>query len=213
MTKLLIAGAKGFARELLETVLQNDPAAEVIFFDDMSTDLPELLFGRFEVIRSIERVAEYFRDNDRSFALGVGSPVARKMFCEKFTALGGSLTTVISPHARIGTVENDLGEGVNVLTDAVIESGNQIGTGCLIHVGAFVSHEVRIGRFCEISPKASLLGNVSLGDLCRIGTGAVVLPGISIGDQATVGAGSVVTKDVADGTTVIGVPAKPIRSK
>ena len=34
-----------------------------------------------------------------------------------------------------------------------------------------------------------------------------------IGDDVTVGAGSVVTKDVPAGTTVIGVPAKPLAPK
>jgi maltose O-acetyltransferase len=36
------------------------------------------------------------------------------------------------------------------------------------------------------------------------------LPGIRIGNNVRVGAGAVVTRDVADGLTVIGVPAKPL---
>ncbi|MFQ8600733.1 MAG: hypothetical protein ACLSAP_09250 [Oscillospiraceae bacterium] len=35
-----------------------------------------------------------------------------------------------------------------------------------------------------------------------------VLPGVTIGENAIVAAGAVVTKDVADGATVMGVPAK-----
>jgi maltose O-acetyltransferase len=35
--------------------------------------------------------------------------------------------------------------------------------------------------------------------------------GITIGENALVGAGSVVTRDVKDGATVAGNPAKPIR--
>jgi acetyltransferase-like isoleucine patch superfamily enzyme len=41
-----------------------------------------------------------------------------------------------------------------------------------------------------------------------IGSGAVVLCGVTIGENAMVGAGAVVTRDVADGATVAGVPAR-----
>jgi acetyltransferase-like isoleucine patch superfamily enzyme len=46
-----------------------------------------------------------------------------------------------------------------------------------------------------------------------IGSGATILCGVSIGERAIVGAGSVVTKDVPDGTTVAGNPAKPLRKR
>jgi acetyltransferase-like isoleucine patch superfamily enzyme len=43
-----------------------------------------------------------------------------------------------------------------------------------------------------------------------IGSGATLLGGIVIGEKALVGAGSVVTRDVPDGTTVAGNPARPM---
>ena len=45
-----------------------------------------------------------------------------------------------------------------------------------------------------------------------IGSGAVILSGVTIGTDAMVGAGAVVTRDVADGSTVAGVPARLLRS-
>lgn len=36
---------------------------------------------------------------------------------------------------------------------------------------------------------------------------------MTIGEGATVGAGAVVTKDVPAGVTVVGNPAKPVKSK
>lgn len=49
--------------------------------------------------------------------------------------------------------------------------------------------------------------------ICRrafIGVHCIVLPGVRVGQYAIVAAGSVVTKDVPDGATVAGVPARQV---
>ena len=49
-------------------------------------------------------------------------------------------------------------------------------------------------------------------DDVSIGIGAVILPGVRLGRGCLVGAGAVVTKDVAPHTTVVGNPARRLRS-
>ena len=44
-----------------------------------------------------------------------------------------------------------------------------------------------------------------------VGVHCVILPGITVGERALVAAGSVVAHDVAPGSAVAGVPARPIR--
>ena len=46
-----------------------------------------------------------------------------------------------------------------------------------------------------------------------IGSNATILAGVTIGENAMVGAGAVVTRNVPDGVTVAGVPAKIVKSK
>lgn len=205
---MLVIGARGFAKELLTAILETTPETVLAFFDNVNVDAPSFLFGKFPVLKSETEVLEHWRRNGNRFALGVGNPQARRKLAQKFASLGGELTSVISANARIGVFDNEIGVGVNVLANAVIEASNFIGRGCLIHTGSLISHDTTIGKFCEISPAAQILGEAKIGDLCSLGTGCVILPKIKIGDNVVVGAGAVVTKDVPDKTTVAGVPAR-----
>jgi len=43
-----------------------------------------------------------------------------------------------------------------------------------------------------------------------IGAGATIIQGIHVGASSVVGAGAVVTKDVREGVTVMGIPARVV---
>ena len=56
-------------------------------------------------------------------------------------------------------------------------------------------------------------GRPTIGDDVKIMTGAIVIGPIHIGNRVTIGAGSIVLKDVPDGCTVVGNPAKIIKQE
>jgi acetyltransferase-like isoleucine patch superfamily enzyme len=58
--------------------------------------------------------------------------------------------------------------------------------------------------------KLDSVGPIQVASNSFIGHGAIVMPGVVIGPNAVVAAGALVTRDVAPGTVVGGVPAKPI---
>ncbi|HEX3933757.1 MAG TPA: NeuD/PglB/VioB family sugar acetyltransferase [Puia sp.] len=203
---MIIAGAGGHARELLG-ILAESGEKETFLFDDVSPDAPATVWGRFRVLRTADE-AKAVLAKDPAFIIGVGRPAVRKLLYEKMIALGGDVRAAISPFARIGVYNVQIGPGVNIMTGAVVTQDIQMGTGCLVHCNVTVHHDCRIGDFCELSPGCHILGNVTIGDLCSIGAGSVLLPGVAIGEKAVIGAGAVVTRNVAPGCVVKGIPAK-----
>ena len=64
-----------------------------------------------------------------------------------------------------------------------------------------------------LDSKISRANNTTLTSGVIVGSGAQVLGPITVGRCARVGANAVATKDVPSGTTVVGIPAKSVRSR
>ena len=98
----------------------------------------------------------------------------------------------------------------SIITQSEIHLNTQIGGGLrLPHPTGIIIHpEAVIGPNCMIFHQVTLAGIVVLGGHADIGTGAKILGPLIIGDHTNIGANTVVTKDVPDGCTAIGVPAK-----
>ena len=137
----------------------------------------------------------------------IGNMSLRTSIFSKFKNLGYCFRNVIHPSAIIAH-DCELGEGVQVLAGAVINSGTKIGANTIVNTGAIVDHECIIGSHVHIAPGCTLSGGIHIGYGTHIGTGATIIQGISIGNRALVAAGAVVVKNVPDGEKVMGVPAK-----
>lgn len=81
----------------------------------------------------------------------------------------------------------------------------------VVNEQTIIGNNVNLSQFLNIGSNKGM--TPIIGDRVYIAPHACLVEGVKIGNDAVVGAGAVVTKDVAAGTTVAGVPAKPISGR
>jgi UDP-3-O-[3-hydroxymyristoyl] glucosamine N-acyltransferase len=113
---------------------------------------------------------------------------------------------------HLGTVviEDDVEIGANTCIDRGALGATRIRAGARIDNLCHIAHNVDVGERAFVIALAMIGGSVRLGDDSWTAPAAAVRNRLSVGAGATVGMGAVVVRDVADGETVAGVPAKPL---
>src|SRR5438477_8520571 len=169
---------------------------------------------------------------DVSVTIGVDTVI------EPFTVLKGD--THIGSECRIGPhvyIEDaKVGDRSDCGPFAKLRPGTEIAED--VHIGSFTELvRTKIGRGSKV-PHVSYLGDTDLGADANIGAGTItanfdgtnknrteigdgasvggdpmLVAPVKLGKRARTGAGSVVTKDVPDGATAVGVPARVVRRK
>ena len=92
-----------------------------------------------------------------------------------------------------------------------VGAGSNIQENCVLHTD--MGYPLTIGQGCTIGHKVMLHG-CTIGENSLIGMGATVLNGAKIGRNCLIGAGALITegKEIPDGSLVMGVPGKVVRS-
>ncbi len=123
-----------------------------------------------------------------------------------------------------------IGDNTRVGPFVEIQRGAVVGSNCKIQSHSFICDGVEIGDDVFVGHGVVFINDKHPGattddgalkeendwELLRtfvargaaVGSGAIILGGVRIGERSLVGAGAVVTRDVGDGETVIGHPAR-----
>lgn len=205
----VIWGCSGHAKVLV-SIIESQSGRVLAFFDN--EEVPSILNG----------VPVYFGETgfntwikEEKSLLNVTGLVAigghrgtdRIRIQNIFRAAGLKLDPLIHPAAFVCNTAT-LGEGSQVLAQAVVAADSKLGAVCIINHKASVDHECILGDGVHLAPGATVCGCVTIGDNVMIGAGSVVLPRLKIGPGSIIGAGAVVTKDVPEKSVIVGNPGR-----
>jgi sugar O-acyltransferase (sialic acid O-acetyltransferase NeuD family) len=198
--ELIIYGASGHGKVILDCIQSNEVTDTIYFIDD--TVIEDEVNGIPVVPKNQIHAFE-----DKKLIIAVGSNFTRRYLAMSIQPI---FITVIHASATVSKFAQ-IDIGTVLMPQVVVNAGVQIGKHCIINSAAVVEHDCLIEDFCHIAPKAALAGNVKVGEGTHIGIGAIVIQGVKIGKWATIGAGSVVIRDVPDYAVIVGNPGKTIK--
>jgi sugar O-acyltransferase (sialic acid O-acetyltransferase NeuD family) len=203
-------GVMPVAREMLDREHGVD-AYELVFIDDAPG--PSHVNGRrlLTYRQFVEEPCE-----SRHVCIAIADAAIRSRLDEKCQRDNINAFSVRANNAVIMD-DVEIGAGAILSPFVTITSNIRIGRHFHCNLYSYVEHDCRIGDFVTFAPGVHCNGNVEIHDFAYLGAGCAVRQGkpgapLVIGRGAVIGMGAVVTRDVPSGETVVGNPARTLRS-
>lgn len=204
MEKLIVIGAGGYAKSVLDSIDYFN--YELIgFIDEFSKE--EEHIGYPILANSLDGIT----NNEKYvYFIAIGNNIKRTIWYDKLVEKKLRIINVVDKSAIVSR-RASIGTGCFIGKMAIINSKAVIGNNCIINTKSLIEHGCHVDDNCNISTNTVLNGDVVVNKGSFIGSSSVVLGQLKIGSYSTVGAGAVVTKNIGDNVTVVGVPAKIIK--
>jgi sugar O-acyltransferase (sialic acid O-acetyltransferase NeuD family) len=150
-------------------------------------------------------------DNSR-FIIPLLTPGRRKRAAsEAFDASLSAAAPIVDPSAVVSP-RAALSDG------SFVGALSTVGANCIlepfvtINRSASIGHDVVMKEYSTLGPGATVCGACIIQEGAFIGGGATIAPKVTIGRNSVVSAGAVVFNDVSPNTTVLGNPARVVRT-
>lgn len=207
---MIILGAGGHGRVVLDIVRQAGEHTPVGFLDN-DANLHGRRIDGLPVLGGVDRLADFPARGIGGVVIAIGDNGARRSLGETIEGQGVEILTVVHPSAQIASTAS-IGRGVVIAAGALVCAHCQVGDFAILNTGCIVDHESMIGTAVHICPGVRLAGHVTIESGAHVGIGSTVIQNVRVGFESIVGAGAVVIRDVDPMSTVVGVPAEPIKS-
>lgn len=209
MKHLVIIGAGGMGRCLYSLATNSKGYQETFDIKGFLDDNMSALDGFNGYPPMLSTIVDYQVQEDDVFTCSIGEVQTKIKICEALKAKGAQFVTLIHKNSSVG-LNTKIGEGSIIDEGVHIDPDVTIGEQCLLQTQAIIGHDSMIEDYVRIDTHCSLVGGTIVKRGACIYTHAMINHNVVIGEDAVVGACSFVMKKVKPGTTVFGVPAKPI---
>ncbi len=214
MRDIVIFGTGGFAREVHQLIEDINATGQQWycrgFLDGDAGKHGQSVHG-LPVLGGIEYLGT--EADDVQVVVAVGNPALRRKVVAAIGAGSGNrFATLVHPRAWVGN-RVTIGAGSMLCAGVLVTTDIAIGEHAIVNIGSTIGHDASIGNYVTIAPTVNVSGAVQVGEGVDLGTGSTVIQGRRIGPWSIVGAGSVVVKDVEANVTVVGAPAKMIKTR
>jgi sugar O-acyltransferase (sialic acid O-acetyltransferase NeuD family) len=157
----------------------------------------------------LSTLEDYVIEENDVFVIAIANIDIRKKCAFIIDDRNGNFISLIHQTSNVA-MNTIIGHGCVIGRNTVISNDCVISPHCTFNSKAMVGHDSSLGKYCNINAGAFVGGECKIEDEVTIHTYGIVTPRLHIAKRAIVGAGSVVVKNVAEGRTVFGNPAKEI---
>lgn len=207
-------GAMPLLAAHIATLAKRDPhTLHEVFFVDVKLSGPTI--NGYPALSEKDFLA---LDHGRKYYnVAIANSRIRERVVRDMEAAGIAPISVIAPDVLTYDAVH-IGEGALLNARTIITSNIQIGRHFHCNLASYVSHDCVIGDFVTFAPNVHCNGNIHIHDHVYVGCGAMLKQGtpdqpLVIGEGAIIGMGAVVIQDVPPYTTVVGVPARPLKHR
>jgi len=125
----------------------------------------------------------------------------REKIYKKLKRIGFFIPNIIHPKASVEPSVS-MGEGNQIMANAIVGSDVKIQNNCIINSGAIVSHDSVLENNVHIAPGAILAGRVFVGENSLIGMGSTIYLHIKIGESVIIYNNCSITKNIPDNSII-----------
>lgn len=209
MKKLLIIGAGGCGRDIYHFATSCVGFNRAYKIEGFLDDNLKCLEGFEGFPPIVDTISNYMPEPDDVFICAMGHVASKKKCVEILLERGGQFITLIHPTANVAP-DAKVGIGCIVMQQATIGSAAVVDDFVLIQISAIVGHDAKVGKYARLDCLSVMVGGTEIEEEVTVHTAAVINHKVVVGKQAHVGACSLVIRNVKQGTTVFGNPARAI---